>query len=183
MHAHGIQQRKLSRQIGPRRALLRGLLDALILYERIETTEAKAKELKPRFDKLVTLAKRQNLHSYRMILSEVINPVAAQKLNYELVKGFTGRNSGYTRLIKTGNRRGDNAPMVVVELALDDNYVKQADEAAKKAAKPDDKADSKKKAKESKHDEATVVRKTTAKTDKLGANVRSITGRNRRGDK
>jgi hypothetical protein len=66
---------------------------------------------------------------------------------------------------------------------LDDNYVKQADEAAKKAAKSDDKADSKKKAKESKHDEATVVRKTTAKTDKLGANVRSITGRNRRGDK
>ena len=142
MHRHSYIGKKLSRTAGPRKALMRGLLDALILYERVETTEIKAKELARNFDKLVTKAKKQDLHNYRQILSATINPVAAEKLYTELVKGFQGRNSGYCKLIKTGRRLGDGANMVVVELALDDGYLaepKKQDKPkpeAKKANKP-----------------------------------------------
>lgn len=122
MHRHAYASRKLSRAAGPRRALLRGLLDSLILYERIETTESKAKELAPYFERQVTRAKAQTLASYRAIMAETINPVAAQKLNFDLVNGFKSRNGGYTRIIKTGTRLGDGAPMAVIELVLDDNY-------------------------------------------------------------
>jgi large subunit ribosomal protein L17 len=146
MHRHSYIGKKLSRTAGPRKALMRGLLDALILYERVETTEIKAKELARNFDKLVTKAKKQDLHNYRQILSATINPVAAEKLYTELVKGFQGRNSGYCKLIKTGRRLGDGANMVVVELALDDGYLaepKKQDKPkpeAKKANKPAAKA-------------------------------------------
>ncbi len=177
MHAHAVKKRKLSRQAGPRRALLRGLLDSLILYERIETTEAKAKELAPLFDKLVTKAKKQDLHNYRQILTAVINPVAAQKLNTDLVNGFASRQSGYSRIIKTGSRRGDGAPMAVVELVLDADYQPKVAEEAPvkaKAAKP-----ASKKGK----DEATVVSKTTAKPKKAPVNLstRSRSIKNRKG--
>lgn len=125
MHRHAYAGRKLSRAAGPRRALLRGLLDSLILYERIETTQAKAKELAPYFERQVTLAKKQTLAAYRMILAETINPVAAQKLNFDLVNGFSSRQGGYTRIIKTGNRLGDGAAMAVIELVLDENYTSE----------------------------------------------------------
>lgn len=123
MHRHAYASRKLSRAAGPRRALLRGLLDSLILYERIETTESKAKELAPYFERQVTKAKQQTLSAYRAIMAETINPIAAQKLNYDLVNGFKSRNGGYTRIIKTGARLGDGAPMAVIELVLDEDYV------------------------------------------------------------
>lgn len=125
MHRHAYAGRKLSRTTDARRALLRGMLDSLILYERIETTLAKAKELAPYFERQVTKAKKQTLASYRDILSETINPVAAQKLNYDLVKGFASREGGYTRIIKIGNRVGDGAPMAVIELVLDDKYTSE----------------------------------------------------------
>ncbi|MBI2797712.1 50S ribosomal protein L17 [Candidatus Saccharibacteria bacterium] len=150
------KQRKLSRLAGPRRALVRGLLDSLILYERIETTEAKAKDLAPTFDRLVTKAKKQDLHNYRQILAEVINPVAAQKLNTDLVNGFQSRNSGYTRVIKTGARRGDGAQMAVIELVLDDGYTPKAEKKVEKKTEAP-------KAKKAKPEEATVVKKTTGK--------------------
>ncbi len=102
--------------------MIRGLIDSLILYERVETTEIKAKELARNFDKLVTKAKKHDLHNYRQILSTTINPVAAEKLNTELINGFKQRSSGYTRVIKTGSRLGDGASMAVVELILDKDY-------------------------------------------------------------
>lgn len=146
MHFHGtkLAGKKLSRKAGPRRALLRGLLDSLILYERIETTEAKAKALAPYFEAQVTRAKKQSLHAYRQILAETINPVAAQKLYYDLVNGFKTRQGGYTRIIKTGKRLGDGASMAVVEIVLDENYkpAKQEEDTSKPkpAAKPVKKA-------------------------------------------
>ena len=142
MHRHSYIGKKFSRTAGPRRAMMRGLVDSIILYERIETTEIKAKELARIFDKLVTKAKKQDLHNYRQILSYTINPVAAEKLNNELVNGFQGRNSGYTRVIKTGKRLGDGAEMAVIELILDEGYTagsKKAEtkvEAKKEAKKP-----------------------------------------------
>jgi large subunit ribosomal protein L17 len=122
MHRHSYIGKKFSRTAGPRRAMMRGLVDSLILYERIETTEIKAKELSRIFDKLVTKAKKQDLHNYRQILSYTINPVAAEKLNNDLVKGLQGRDSGYTRVIKIGKRLGDGAEMAVIELILDEGY-------------------------------------------------------------
>lgn len=136
MHRHAYTGRKLSRTAGSRRALLRGLLDSLILYERIETTLPKAKELAPYFERQVTRAKRQTLAAYRTILSETINPVAAQKLNYDLVNGFSSRQGGYTRIIKISNRLGDGAPMAVIELVLDENYVSEQKKSTQKVVKP-----------------------------------------------
>lgn len=123
MHRHSYIGKKFSRKAAPRRAMMRSLLDSLILYERIETTEIKAKELAREFDKLVTKAKKADLHNYRQILSTTINPVAAEKLNAELVNGFRERNSGYARVVKTGRRLGDGAEMAVIELILDKNYI------------------------------------------------------------
>ena len=118
---------------------MRSLIDSLILYERIKTNEIKAKELTRQFDKLVTKAKKSDLHNYRQILATTINPVAAEKLFVELTQGFQSRNSGYTRLIKTGRRLGDGANMAIVELALDEGYSpkgKEGKEEAKKTSKP-----------------------------------------------
>lgn len=124
MHARIKHKRKLSLKVGPRRALVRGLIDSLILYERIETTEAKAKTIAPAFERLVTQAKKGTLAGKRQVYSEVLSPVAGEKLLSELTLGFEGRNGGYTRIIKTGNRRGDNAPMAIVELVLPDDFDK-----------------------------------------------------------
>ncbi len=137
MHRHAYQGKKLARTAAPRRALMRGLLDSLILYERIETTQTKAKELSRVFDRMVTKAKKQNLHNYRQIQAETINPVAAEKLYKDLVNGFASRDSGYTRIIKTGNRLGDGAPMAVVEIILDDSYKAAANKKSEaKSVKP-----------------------------------------------
>lgn len=122
MHAHYHTVSKLSRKIGPRKAVMKGLLESLVLYERIETTQAKAKAIKPTFDKLVTKAKSGGLHNIRVIHAELGSKIAADKLIQELVHGFESRNSGYTRLVKTGWRRGDAAEMVMVELVLDEDF-------------------------------------------------------------
>ncbi|MDQ5944403.1 MAG: large subunit ribosomal protein [Patescibacteria group bacterium] len=139
MHAHYHTISKLSRKIGPRKAVMKGLLESLVLYERIETTEAKAKALKPTFDKLVTKAKRGNLHDLRTIHAQLGSKIAAEKLTQELVHGFESRNSGYTRLTKTGWRRGDAAEMVLVELVLDTDFeekLKKLQEKKAAEAKP-----------------------------------------------
>ncbi len=132
MHAHYHTSSKLSRTIGPRRALVKSLVDSLILYERITTTQARAKVLVPYFDKLVTRAKRGNLADIRHIVAHTANPVAAQKLTTELVEAWRDRNGGYTRTIKINTRRGDGAPMVVVELILPENFEPKKSESPEK---------------------------------------------------
>jgi large subunit ribosomal protein L17 len=136
MHRHSYQGKKFGRAAAPRRAMMRNLLDSLILYERIETTEVKAKELARVFDRMVTKAKKQDIHNLRQIKEQTINPIAAEKLFTDLVKGFAGRNSGYARVIKTGSRLGDGANMAVVELVLDEDYQKASTGAKEEAAKP-----------------------------------------------
>lgn len=165
MHRHAYSGTKLSRAAAPRRALLRGLLDSLILYERIETTQSKAKALAPYFEKQVTRAKQQTLASYRLILAETINPVAAQKLNYDLVKGFSSRSGGYTRIIKTGNRLGDGAPMAVIELVLDKDYKSsdQKEDTVKKDGAEKKKPAAKKASKNSKKSEVVTTKITGSK--------------------
>lgn len=116
--------RKLGRTSGSRKALFRSLVTDLFQYGRIETTEAKAKEIRKVADKMITLAKRGDLHARRQVASFVRpEPVSAesnqdvvQKLFAEIAPRFAERNGGYTRILKMGPRRGDAAPMVLIEL-------------------------------------------------------------------
>lgn len=136
MHRHGYQGRKLQLAAGPRRALIRGQLTSLVLHEAITTTEAKAKEVAPRFERLVTYAKRNSLASGRALRRELLTEAAAQKMLLELAPAFAERQGGYTRIIKLGNRRGDNAPMARLSLVLDEVKPVELPAAATKAKAP-----------------------------------------------
>ncbi|ATO49593.1 MULTISPECIES: 50S ribosomal protein L17 [Brevibacillus] len=115
--------RKLGRRSAARKALFRDLVTDLIINERIETTEMKAKELRSIADKMVTLAKRGDLHARRQVAAFVRNEIATeegktavQKLFDDIAPRFAERNGGYTRILKIGPRRGDAAPMAYIEL-------------------------------------------------------------------
>jgi large subunit ribosomal protein L17 len=120
MHRHGYTGRKLQMEAAPRRALIRGQVTSLVLHEAITTTVAKAKEVAPHFERLVTYAKKNNLASARQLRRELLTENATQKMLQELVPAFVGREGGYTRIIKLENRRGDNAPMARLALVLND---------------------------------------------------------------
>ena len=107
--------RKLGRNSAARKGLIRSVLIALIKHERIQTTEAKAKELRGEIDHLITLAKRGDLHARRQAAAKLNDKVAVQKLFDELVERFQDRQGGYTRILKLDNRKGDAAPMVMWE--------------------------------------------------------------------
>lgn len=149
MHRHGYQGRKLQLDAGPRKALVRGLLTSLVMHESITTTEAKAKEIAPQFERLVTKAKKGDLHNQRQLRSVLLTEVASQKMIYELAPAFAERNGGYTRIIKVANRRGDNAKMAVVQLVLPEKKAVAApvkEEAKKVEKKPVAKKETVKKA-------------------------------------
>ncbi len=138
MHRHGYQGRKLQLATGPRRALVRGQLTSLVLHEAITTTEAKAKEVAPHFERLVTHAKKGTLAGGRMLRKELLTESATQKMLLELAPAFAERKGGYTRIIKLENRRGDNAPMARLSLVLDDVKTPATPKkAVARAAKPE----------------------------------------------
>jgi len=112
---HRKSGRKLSRSPSHRKALFRNQLHQLIEQERICTTEAKAKELRRSADKIITLAKRDDLHARRRAFSILRNKKATQKLFQDVAKRFEGRASGYTRIYKYKTRRGDGAPLSLIE--------------------------------------------------------------------
>lgn len=118
MHRHSYQGRKLSLKTDQRNALLRGLVTSLVLHEQIETTLPKAKEVAPAMDRLVTKAKLGTLAGQRSLRQYLLSEAAVQKMIQELAEAFSKRDGGYTRIIKTGNRRGDNAPKAVISLVL-----------------------------------------------------------------
>ena len=110
-----MRMRKLGRTASHRRALLRNQVTSLVLHGRIETTEAKAKAIKPLADKMVTLGKRGDLHARRQAAAFLKQPEAVKRLFDEIAPKYEDRNGGYTRIIKTGPRRGDAAPMAIIE--------------------------------------------------------------------
>ena len=112
---HGISQRKLSRKSGHRKALFRNMSANLIKHEQIITTEAKAKELRPYVEKLVTLAKRGGLSNRRLAMSKLQDETQLKKLFDVLAERYKDRNGGYTRVIKAGPRDSDAAMMAVIE--------------------------------------------------------------------
>ncbi len=116
MHRHGYKGRKLQLAAGPRKALIRGQVTSLVLHEQITTTVAKAKEVAPYFERLVTKAKKGDLHNRRQVGSFLLTEKATQKMMIELAPAFKDRAGGYTRIVKLGNRLGDNAPMATIML-------------------------------------------------------------------
>ena len=101
--------RKLGRDSSARKALLRSIVTSLFQHERIETTEAKAKELRKVADKMLTLAKRGDLHARRQVLAYMMDEDVVKKLFDEIAPKYKDRQGGYTRIIKTGVRQGDAA--------------------------------------------------------------------------
>lgn len=107
---------KIRRVTGARKALLRGLTTALFEHGRIETTETKAKELARSAAKMITLAKRGDLHARRQAEGFVMDKAVTKKLFDEIAKKYESRNGGYTRILKLEPRKGDAAPRVIIEL-------------------------------------------------------------------
>ena len=115
--AHRIDGRKLSRKMGPRLALFKNLTVSVLRYERVRTTEAKAKEVRGRVDHMITLAKRGDLSARRQLVAQMPDePLIVDKLMDELAAKYADRTSGYTRIVKIGPRLGDAAAMVQIEL-------------------------------------------------------------------
>ena len=108
--------RKLGRSSGHRRALYRNLVTELFRHERIKTTEAKAKAIQPKAEKLITLGKRGTLHARRLASGRLNGPEIVKKLFDEIAPRYEERAGGYTRILKLGHRQGDNAAMVLIEL-------------------------------------------------------------------
>jgi len=113
---HKLAGRKLQRKSGHRRALLRNLAAALIKHEQIQTTTAKARELRPYVEKLITLAKRGGLSNRRLAHSRLMDETQERKLFEVLAERYAGREGGYTRIIKAGFRASDAAPVAIIEL-------------------------------------------------------------------
>lgn len=113
---HRKKGRNLSRTASHRRAMLRNMATSLFLHERIETTTAKAKELRPFAERLISLAKRGDLHARRIAGRKVSDRAALGKLFDDLGPRFAEREGGYTRILKLGNRKGDAAAMALIEL-------------------------------------------------------------------
>ena len=145
MHRHGYKGRKFGRERDQRRALLKGLASNLATYESIETTVPKAKELVPYFEKLITKAKKGDLHNRRQVISKMANVDSAHKLVDEIAPKLTARTSGHLRIERTRARRGDNTELARVSFVDDLKVaVKPAVKEVPAAAKADAKAPAKK---------------------------------------
>ena len=139
---HKFGYRKLNRTSEHRKALFKNMLNSLIKYEQITTTLPKAKFLKPQADKIITLAKKENLQSTKMLMSKLQDKNSTNKLRKTLSKRYEKRNGGYTRIIKAGFRYGDKAPMAVIEFVDRDIEAKKVDK-KKKVTTKDQKEDKK----------------------------------------
>jgi large subunit ribosomal protein L17 len=116
---HGISGRKFNRTSAHRQALLRNLAISLITHEKIHTTLAKAKDLRPYVERLVTRGRDNSLQTRRLLLSRLGNEAAVNKLLTDLSPRFKDRNGGYTRVLKAGFRAGDNAPAALISFVKD----------------------------------------------------------------
>ena len=115
--AHRIDGRKLSRKHGPRLALYRNLTVSVLRYEKVKTTEAKAKEIRGRVERMITLAKKGDLAARRSVVAQFPDePLVVTKLFDEIAPKYADRTSGFTRIVKIGQRRGDAADIVQIEL-------------------------------------------------------------------
>ena len=124
---HKVDGRLFGRPSNQRKALLRGLTISLLEHERIETTVAKAKELRRIAEKMITFGIKGDLHSKRLAFSYLANRTVVAKLFSDIAPRFAGRNGGYLRIIQTRNRVNDSAPMAVIEF-IDYEDIRKAKE-------------------------------------------------------
>lgn len=127
--------RKLGRTRSQRKAMYKSMLASIIAHEKIETTTPKAKELRPLAEKLITLGKRGDLHARRQVLSLIPDRKIVHKLFAEIAPRYENRHGGYTRIIRTGFRPGDNAPLSIIEFVTEGAQVKKK-KAKKQKAEP-----------------------------------------------
>jgi large subunit ribosomal protein L17 len=139
---HGFRGRRFNRTAEHREAMFANMSAALIKHEQIVTTLPKAKDLRPVVEKLVTLAKKGDLHARRQAMAQIRDETQLKKLFDVLAKRYEGRNGGYLRIMKAGFRYGDQAPMAVIEFVdrdvnargLDSGPSQKAEEATEAAA-------------------------------------------------
>ena len=124
---HKFANRHLNRTSEHRKALFKNMLNSLIKYEQITTTLPKAKELKPKIDKVITLGKRNNLQSKKNLFSRLQDKLSVDKLIKILSQRYEKRKGGYSRVIRAGFRYGDDAPMAIIELVDRDVEAKKVD--------------------------------------------------------
>jgi len=124
---HLLGYRKLNRTSEHRKALFKNMLNSLIKYEQITTTLPKAKELKPKIDKVITLGKRKSLQSKKNLFDQLQSKFSVDKLSKILSQRYEKRKGGYSRVIRAGYRYGDDAPMAVIELVDRDINAKKVD--------------------------------------------------------
>lgn len=163
---HNVKGRKLGRTASHRAALLNSLATSLLKHKRIKTTEAKAKEARTFVEKLITKAKKNDLHVKRQVMAVVNDKEVFKELFSEIIPKIGERPGGYTRVVKLGNRIGDAAPMAILEL-VDYNDVankKAEEQKEKRELKAKEKAD--KKSSSSDIEEATVVEEKKDKKSK-----------------
>ena len=130
-----MSNKKLNRTSEHRKALLKNMLNSLIKYEQITTTLPKAKFLKPQADKIISLGKKENLQTTKLLISQLQDIKSANKVKKTLSKRYEKRNGGYTRIIKAGFRYGDNAPMAIFEFVDRDIEAKRVDRKKKDITK------------------------------------------------
>ena len=128
---HRIGYRKLNRTSEHRKALFINMLNSLIKYEQIITTLPKAKELKPKIDKVITIGKKTNLTNKKNLFSTLQDKTSVKKVFETLSKRYADRKGGYSRVLKAGFRTGDDAPMAVIELVDRDINAKKIDKPKK----------------------------------------------------
>ena len=124
---HKLDYRKLNRTSEHRKALFKNMLNSLIKYEQITTTLPKAKELKPKIDKVITLGKKNNLQAKKNLFSALESKTSVDKLLKTLSQRYVNRKGGYSRVIRAGYRHGDDAPMAIIELVDRDVQAKKVD--------------------------------------------------------
>ena len=124
---HRLYHRKLNRTSEHRKSLIKNMLNSLIKYEQITTTLPKAKELKPKIDKVITLGKRRNLQSTKNLFSKLQDKNSVDKLIKTLSQRYEKRKGGYCRIVRAGFRYGDDAPMAIIELVDRDIQAKKVD--------------------------------------------------------
>ena len=124
---HKLAYRKLNRTSEHRKALFKNMLNSLIKYEQITTTLPKAKELKPKLDKVITLGKKNNLQAKKNLFAELQSKTSVDKLIKILSQRYEKRKGGYSRVIRAGFRYGDDAPLAIIELVDRDIQAKKVD--------------------------------------------------------
>jgi large subunit ribosomal protein L17 len=131
---HGKAKRKLNRTAEHRKAMFANMAASLIVHEQVVTTLPKAKDLRPLFEKLITLGKKGGLHARRRAIAEIKDQAAVKKLFDVIGPRYKSRNGGYTRILKAGFRYGDSAPVAVIELVDRDVTAKGKDDLARHEA-------------------------------------------------